>query len=481
MIQSPTEAIQALFKTISSEQIVAIEVLPASGGDRTYYRVFSKKEGVDYTCIATCGRNIEEHKSFIKLSKFFADKGLPVPSILAVNEDASVYLQEDCGNDSLLQLVNKEGFTEKVYALYKDAVHSLAKLQTIGSALKTDLLKFDADAILHDLLYFKFYFLDTLSLNYSKQDLLKEFQALSNNTANLRPHTFMYRDFQARNIMVKEDKVCFIDFQGGLLGHPAYDVASLLYQAKAALPQDWKDKLWSEYYTAFNAHKPTDQKEFTSGYQSMVFIRMIQTLGAYGFRGLFERKSHFISSIQPALLQLKSFLNNYDLNDYPVFKNVLSEITKDEIIQKFKSVRANEHSNLVVHINSFSFIKRGYPMERSENGGGYVFDCRGILNPGRLEEFKTQTGRDKDVMTFLETKTQMGSFLQHIFDVVDVTVENYLERNFDHLTISFGCTGGQHRSVYAADALDKHLREKYNVKTVVHHMEQPFTTNPKYD
>lgn len=481
MTQSLTDAIKILFQSVSINPVNAVELLPESGGDRTYFRIFFQNENQEKTCIATYGENVEENKKFIQLSKFFTSHDVPVPKILAVNDDYTLYIQEDGGNDSLLDVLKRKGFTDEVYALYKSALKHLVTMQTKGAELRLELPAFNSEAILHDLLYFKFYFADAIHLKYSKTTLLQELDQLAKDNAALQPCMFMFRDFQARNIVVKDDKVCFIDFQGGMFGHPAYDVASLLYQAKATLTDEVKEKLFEDYYQYFNAEFPIDKQVFKDAYKRMVFIRSIQTLGAYGFRGLYEKKTHFLSSIKPALTQLKTFLSDYDCSEFPELQDLLFQVTSESTIQKFSSIEASEESKLVVQINSFSFIKRGYPEERSGNGGGFVFDCRGILNPGRLEEFKTQTGRDKDVKSFLETKTQMGSFLKSIFNVVDVTIENYLERDFDHLTVSFGCTGGQHRSVYAADALDKHLREKYNVKTIVHHMEQPFSTNPTYD
>ena len=129
---------------------------------------------------------------------------------------------------------------------------------------------------------------------------------------------------------------------------------------------------------------------------------------------------------------------------------------------------------LKIDIHSFSYKKGGIPKDSSGNGGGFAFDCRGILNPGRIDEYKAQTGKDKPVQDFLETKTEMPKFLDYIKNLISITIDDYVARNFEHLQINFGCTGGQHRSVYSAEKIAEFIREKYPQVTVtVHHDEQP--------
>jgi 8-oxo-dGTP pyrophosphatase MutT (NUDIX family) len=326
--------------------------------------------------------------------------------------------------------------------------------------------EFGKEAIMADLLYFKYYFLDALRKPYDKQKLIDDFEALSNYLTHTEYKYFMFRDFQSRNIFVKKDEsVHFIDYQGGMKGAPQYDVASMLWQARANLSDEWKEKLLLDYINALEKviHSPIDHTVFKSQYNGYVLIRLLQVLGAYGFRGLFERKAHFLTSIPLALTNLKWFNNNQSTGiALPEFKKVLDICVSDEIISQFTPLQADEKTALVIKINSFSY-KNGIPDDESGNGGGFVFDCRGILNPGRIEEFKTQTGRDKSVKDYLEQQTKMQEFLNSAFDIVDITVEDYLKRNFENLVISFGCTGGQHRSVYAADALARHLRNKFKV------------------
>jgi hypothetical protein len=257
-------------------------------------------------------------------------------------------------------------------------------------------------------------------------------------------------------------------------GAPQYDVASMLWQARANLPEEWKEKLLVDYMNVFEMliDAPLDKLIFRSQYNGYVLIRLLQVLGAYGFRGLFERKAQFLTAIPLGLCNLNEFFKNQSLGiAVPEFRKVLDICVSDEIIQLFTPTQATDQTKLVIKISSFSY-RKGVPQDESGNGGGFVFDCRGILNPGRVEEFKTQHGRDKAVKDYLEQQTQMLDYLNSVFDLVDMTVEDYIKRDFESLAVSFGCTGGQHRSVYAADALARHLRNKFKVKIELRHLIQ---------
>ena len=270
------------------------------------------------------------------------------------------------------------------------------------------------------------------------------------------------------------DAIHFIDYQGGMKGAPQYDVASMLWQARANLPDDWKEKLLVDYMNAFEGliDSTVDQNIFRSQYNGYVLIRLLQVLGAYGFRGLFERKAQFLTSIPLALKNLKWFFENQSLGiAVPEFRKVLNICIGDEVIDQFTPLQASEQTPLTVKICSFSY-RQGIPRDDSGHGGGFVFDCRGVLNPGRIEEFKTLHGRDKSVMDYLEQQTKMNEFLNSVYDVVDLTVEDYIKRGFESLMVSFGCTGGQHRSVYAADQLARHVRNKFKVKIDLRHCVQ---------
>jgi aminoglycoside/choline kinase family phosphotransferase len=399
---------------------------------------------------------------------------------LAISEDLMFYLQEDFGNVSLLNILEKEGFSKEVYGLFKKSLEALAQLHVQGDK---DLnynycltnTEFGKQAIMADLLYFKYYFLDALRKPYDKQKLIDDFEALSNYLTHTEFKYFMFRDFQSRNIMVREDQsVHFIDYQGGMKGAPQYDVASMLWQARANLPDDWKNNLLNDYMNSFEdiIGQSIDKNNFRSQYNGYVLIRLLQVLGAYGFRGLFERKAQFLTSIPLALGNLKEFFRHQSIGiSVPEFRRVLDMCMADEIIRQFTPTQATEATPLIVRINSFSY-RYELPEDNTGNGGGFVFDCRGLLNPGRIDTMKTQTGRDKEVIDYLEQQTKMSDFLNSVFDIVDMTVEEYIKRGFESLVVSFGCTGGQHRSVYAADALARHLRNKFKVKIELKHRVQ---------
>ncbi len=464
--------IKKLYKTIHTQDWDQIQKIPQSGGDRIYFRIIQG----DQSWIATYNTNIRENDTFIYFAGHFYAKGLPVPNVLAISEDHSIYLQADLGTVSLLEVLEKEGKTDYVFGLFQKSLKALAKLQVQGGqgldySYCLTSHEFGKHSILTDLLYYKYYFLDTLQYPYDKQTLIDEFELLSDQLASKQFNHFLFRDFQSRNIIVNNDEVYFIDFQGGMQGGLSYDVASLLWQAKAELPNEWKEKLLDYYIQEVQQLLPTpiDTVQFKKQYNGFVLLRLLQVLGAYGFRGLFERKAHFLTSIPLGLNNLKNFLQVYKLDkDTPVFAGILDWMVGEEVIQRFVPPTANEQTLLVITINSFSY-KKGLPKDDSENGGGFIFDMRGILNPGRYEEYKKLSGLDKPVQDFLEQNTKMNTFLNSVWDLIDITVENYLTRDFESLQINFGCTGGQHRSVFAAEQTARHLKNKYKVKVDLTH------------
>ena len=476
-MQEMINAVSQLYKSWAGKEPAQVDTLPQSGSDRRYFRLYND-EGE--TFIATHGLNVPENEAFIYFADHFRIKRLHVPEILAVSYDKTIYLQEDFGNVSLLNILEKKGFTTEVYGLFKESLNQLARLQVIGDeglnykkCLTNE--EFGKQAIMADLLYFKYYFLDALQRPYDKQKLIDDFEALSNYLTHTEYKYFMFRDFQSRNILVTNDEhVHFIDFQGGMKGAPQYDVASMIWQARANLPDEWKNNLLEDYMNSFETiiENTIDRDVFRSQFNGYVLIRLLQVLGAYGFRGLFERKAQFLTSIPLALKNLKWFFENQSLGIVlPEFKRVLTICTEDEIIERFTPMQVDENTPLVVRICSFSY-RKGIPEDATGNGGGFVFDCRGIENPGRYDDYKEYHGRDKSVMEFLERQTKMQTFLNSVYDIVDISVEEYVKRGFNSLAVNFGCTGGQHRSVYAADALARHLRTKYKVKIELCHREQ---------
>ncbi len=470
------ELVQEYFKTVINEPIIQTENIPLSGGDRRYFRFYTAFKSY----IGCYNENVKENEAFFYFTNHFKKIDIPLPQIIAINSEQEIYILEDLGKESLLNNLEEKGFSEEVYGLYKKSLNALAKMQILGAenlnfdaALTTK--EFGKQAIMSDLLYFKYYFIDTLKIAYDKQQLLEDFDALANYLTKTEHKMFMFRDFQSRNIIVNNGDVFFIDYQGGMKGALQYDVASLLWQAKADLSEQWKTDLLEYYISVINELLPTPvQKDvFISQYNGYVIIRMLQVLGAYGFRGLFERKAHFLASIPLALRNLKWFLANRKVGlIVPTLDQILSQITDDQVIKRFETQKATETTPLIVKVKSFSYKKSGIPKDESGNGGGFAFDCRGILNPGRFEPYKKITGREKEVIDFLEQQTKMPDFMNNVFNIVDISVEDYLARGFDSLAINFGCTGGQHRSVYAAEQTARHLRNKYKVKVELEHVEQ---------
>ena len=468
-------ALEKLFDEHFGTKPDKIELLPVSGSDRRYYRLSNKK----HTAIGTHNSNTAENNSYFYFAQLFKKHEINVPEVYKVSKDKKFYLQQDLGGTTLFDLLLKDGFTDKVRKIYHQALEQLAKVQWMAGrecdfnqcfATK----QFDEKAIMADLLYFKYYFADLQKINYDKDLLITEMEQLSKELGRMQPKMLMYRDFQSRNIMLHDGKTYLIDFQGSMQGPPQYDIASFLWQAKAQLPEAWKEDLLNGYITAIN-NLPIarmDEIHFRRGYAQFVLLRLLQVLGAYGFRGLLQNKSHFLSSIGPALKNLDIFLStNPQTPAFPELRSLLEKLSSPEMQARYTQPLRGEDSKLEISVCSFSY-KNGIPKDKSSHGGGYVFDCRGILNPGRYPTYKHLTGHDEPVRQFLEFETRMPDFLQHVFGLVSISTEDYLERGFDHLSISFGCTGGQHRSVYAAEQTAAYLSNKYNIPITVAHLNE---------
>ncbi len=469
--------LSALFKQWANEAVQKIDTLPRSGSDRQYFRL----HGATRTAIGAYNPDERENRAFIGFTKHFYDKNICVPQIY--NEDLlqHIYLLQDLGDSTLfhqLQAARKANtFPDLVIPFYKKALTQLAFLQIEGGKeLDYDLCynksTFDRQSILWDLNYFKYYFLKLTKTTFNEQALEDNFHAFADDLLATDSDYFLFRDFQSRNIMLHNDELYFIDYQGGRKGALQYDVASLLWQAKADLPYSLREELLDFYIQTASQYIDIDKNIFIQKYYSYVLVRCLQVLGAYGFRGLYEKRMHFITSISFALKNLTWLLEHAPLPDLPVLRNALERMLKSDTVLSFSTPKPlPEKTNLTVSIKSFSY-KRGIPDDTSGNGGGFVFDCRAIHNPGRYEPYKKLTGRDLPVQQFLLEKSDILSFLNHVFSIVDSSVEMYLSRNFTHLAVNFGCTGGQHRSVYSADTLAKHLKEKYDVNVQVEHVEQ---------
>lgn len=474
-----------LFQNWSGENVEQIKVLPASGSDRKYYRI----KGETTTAIATYNPNFDENQAFINFTNHFKSKGINVPEIYATNLENDLYLQQDLGDLSLYQhlLSTRKGdeLTPELMELYQQSVEELAKIQLLGhQGLDYEnwcfqITEFDKTSMIWDLNYFKYYFLKVSGLSFDEVKLENDFQHLADYLSRANRAAFMFRDFQARNIMLFDNQPYLIDFQGGRRGAMPYDLASLLCQAKADIPFETRETLLQHYLKSANDLAKAnsiefDEAEFLTFYYPFVLIRAIQVLGAYGFRGLYEKKPHFLSSIPFAMKNISWVLDELDNQpkcDLKIsyLKNILLRLVSHQDWNQYLPKGNNE--KLTVTVSSFSY-KRGIPLDMSGNGGGHVFDCRAIHNPGRYQPYKKLTGRDQPVIDFLLSKSTISDFVENAKRIVIPSVERYIQRGFTSLMVSFGCTGGQHRSVYSCDQMAKFLRENYDVNVVVNHVEQ---------
>lgn len=470
-----TVILEKLFEDHFQKAPDSIEALAVSGSDRRYYRLTAGNT----TAIGTYNTNIAENNTFFYFTELLRKHQVCVPEVYAINKDRRAYLQQDLGSTSLFDLITKDGYTEANRKLYHKSLAQLAKMQWIAGR-EADYKQcfaskqFDEKAIMSDLLYFKYYFADLQNIPYDRSLLISEMELLSKDLGRVQPQTLMYRDFQSRNIMVHEGKIFFIDYQGCMQGPPQYDLASLLWQAKAQLPEAWKEDLLNGYISSLaDLHVPRmDEIHFRRGYVQFVLVRLLQVLGSYGFRGLLQHKAHFITSIGPALKNLDSFLSNHPQTPaYPELRSLLEKVSSKDMQDRYATVGADKEPKLEVQICSFSY-KAGVPKTASVHGGGFVFDCRGILNPGRYTAYKHLTGNEELVRQFLERETKMPDFMNHVYALVAINVEDYIARGFEQLSVSFGCTGGQHRSVYAANQLALHLKARYNISVTVTHLNE---------
>ncbi|MFN8258905.1 MAG: RNase adapter RapZ [Bacteroidales bacterium] len=462
-----------LVKKWSGEEAVNIIELPESGSYRRYFRLFTNSK----TVVGVINKDEKENRAFIEFSKHFRSKGLPVPEIYADDLKNDIYLQEDLGDTTLYSWLSnvKKGieFSDDIILVYKKVLDELLKFQVKGAegfnySYCYPRAAFDKQSMMWDLNYFKYYFLKLAKIPFDEQDLENDFQRFTDFLLEADCNYFLYRDFQSRNVMLKDNIPYFIDYQGGRKGALQYDLASLLYDSKADIPQETRNELKNYYVEALDRIKPGSADTFNHFYAGYSLIRLLQAMGAYGFRGFYEKKTHFLQSIPYAVQNLEYLLDAGNLpSEFNELWAVLRRLTKSEELSKFK----NQDRKLKVQVFSFSY-KKGLPTDDSGNGGGFVFDCRAIHNPGRYDEFLKLTGRDQEVIDFFEKEEEMTQFLQSVYQVVDQSVEKYLKRGFTNLMLSFGCTGGQHRSVYAAEQTSKHLKLKFDINIVLNHREQ---------
>ena len=445
-----------------------VEKLLQSGSNRQYFRIYAQKE----TIIGVYAQDIKENIAFFSFTNFFLSQNIKVPKIISIDKSKQYYLLEDLGDVTLFSFLTSHRYNdsveETVITYYKKVLTALPLLQ-FSANKGIDFSKcypratFDRQSMLWDLNYFKYYFLKLLNIPFDEQLLEDDFHCLIDFLLETKQEYFMFRDFQSRNIMIHNDDIYFIDYQGGRKGPLQYDVASLLYDGKADLSPELREELLQFYLDRLSDQFSVNKEEFCKYYDAFVLIRILQALGTYGFRGYYEKKTHFILSIPYAIKNLKYLLKKFTFSSrIPTLTDAISRI----IESNFTISMSLPKDTLTVTINSFSY-KKGVPQDVTANGGGFVFDCRALPNPGRLLEYKSATGKDKIVIDYLEKMEEVELFKNLTNQLVSQAVENYLARSFSHLMVSFGCTGGQHRSVYFAEKLAEYIKNQYDIVNVV--------------
>jgi aminoglycoside/choline kinase family phosphotransferase len=464
-----------LFESHFGEKVISMTPLRAHGSERKLYRMLSKNRSV----IGVANADRAENVAFVEFSRHFRKEGLPVPEIYHEDLDQGLYLEEDLGDvtlfEAMVQARNESNkFPAKIFDIYKKVVQILPKFQiNAGKSLNYQVCypraSFDRKSMMWDLNYFKYYFLKLAKIPFNEQALEDDFERFTDFLLQTKHDYFLYRDFQSRNIMIREGEPYFIDYQGGRRGALQYDIASLLFDAKADIPFEIRDKLLQLYLDATSEFEAIDREEFIKFYYGYVLIRIMQAMGAYGFRGFYERKTHFLQSVPYAIRNLEFVLRTTELPvEAPALMEILHSLVRSTRLREIADVQLP----VTVRIHSFSY-KEGLPKDDTGHGGGFIFDCRALPNPGRLDEFDRKTGNDPEVVAFLENSEEVHSFMTRVRDLISQVVENYQQRNFSHLSVAFGCTGGQHRSVYCANRLAKYLREKYQVNVEVLHRDLP--------
>jgi aminoglycoside/choline kinase family phosphotransferase len=422
----------------------------------------------------------EENAAFLAFSHHFRRHGLNVPEIFGEDLDHGAYLEQDLGNTTLFDFLsaNRSGETiaPQPVEFYRKVVSELPRFQIeAGRDLDYSVCyprgSFDRQSINWDLNYFKYYFLRLAGIPFNEQSLEDDFDRLTNLLLEAPNDFFLYRDFQSRNVMLHHGQPYFVDYQGGRKGALQYDIASLLFDAKADLPPDLRQQLLDAYLEALSNHIKLDREAFLRSYDAFVYVRIMQALGAYGFRGFYERKAHFLQSVPYALKNVRWLLHNARLPiEIPTLLTAFQNVLGSPKLLALAPPAHPQTKNLVVRIFSFSFHNE-IPKDDSGNGGGFIFDGRSLPNPGREERFKQLTGKDAPVIDYLNQQESVHKYLANVTSLVDATVASYQQRGFKNLMVSFGCTGGQHRSVFLAEHLAKRLRGQSDVEVDVRHLE----------
>lgn len=470
------EILKSLVTDLFQETPIEITKLPQSGSPRVYYRIsFHDRQPV----IGVYNSDVKENEAFFGFTESFKSNKIAVPEIYFIAPDRQYYIIEDLGDVILFEFLKQDrtpdGLGEATIEWYKKVLEELPKIQLLNEqdidfSLCYPRAAFDRQSMNWDLNYFKYYYLKLVHAPFDEQELEDDFNKLIQFLSEADAQYFMFRDFQSRNVMLHQDKPYFIDYQGGRRGPLQYDLASLLYDGKADIPESTREELYYYYIDQLARYIEVDKAEFETHYIGFVLIRIMQALGAYGYRGYYEKKSHFLQSIPYALRNIRYILRNKTLPiSIPTLWNLLDFISKEENVP----LSSEQSKHLTITIQSFSF-KVGIPTSESSHGGGFVFDCRFLPNPGRVPEYREYNGTDYCVQEYLSQYDVVEQFKKSVEEIVVMAVDNYIEREFQQLMINFGCTGGQHRSVYFAEWLTKTLQEKFpQIQINLNHIQFP--------
>jgi aminoglycoside/choline kinase family phosphotransferase len=467
-VSDPLDVLRGLFRA-KFDADASLAPIRAEGSNRRIYRL----SGGGRTAVGVLNDDAKENRAFIEFSKHFFKNGIPVPEFYAENSDTTAYLEEDLGDTTLFQFLGKRrtaaGFPPEVVSAYRDVVRWLPKIQIVAGRTVNDRWcyprkSFDKRSMLWDLNYFKYYFLTLGCVAFHEERLEEDFAVFAKYLLAADRTYFLCRDFQSRNVMLKDGKPYFIDYQGGRRGALQYDIASLLYDAKADVPFELRDELLDMYIAEASKHATINKNEFKKFFPGFVLIRIMQAMGAYGLRGFHEKKPLFLQSIPYAIRNIERVLLTSGLPvEVPELMGVFKRLVGSSALRQFGAAKLK----LTVRIQSFSY-KGGMPKSDTGHGGGFVFDCRCLPNPGRQIQFQTQSGLDAPVVAFLSKEDAVDRWARSAFSLVDQAVEDYGRRNFTDLFVAFGCTGGQHRSVYMAERLAKYLKDQNVIATVTH-------------
>lgn len=489
------DQLKSLYKSLTGHSPSGIIPLSQAGSNRRYFRMFPENV-FESSLIGVVGTSAEENIAFCSLAKEFRLRGINVPEVYAVSDDNLRYIQQDLGDISLFSEIRRGresggDYDDREKQLVEKVIRMLPDIQFRMDSqdiykMCYPLEEMDADSVMFDLNYFKYCYLKLTGIEFNELKLQQDFERIIDDILLVDEYGFQYRDFQARNIMLKDGTPYFIDFQGAREGPIYYDLVSFLWQASSRFSDSFREEMVDAYFSSFSKYFCMEEDKFKSNLQIFVLFRTLQVLGAYGFRGMWERKKHFLDSIPLALKNLRDAIDRGAADNYPYVKELALQLTQSvdkasktssntqELITGDTTYLRKAEEPLVVRVFSFSF-KKGIPQDDSGNGGGYVFDCRSTHNPGRYDQYKPLTGLDQPVIDFLEEDGEILQFLDSVYRLADFHVQRFIDRGFTNLMFSFGCTGGRHRSVYSAQHLAEHINSKFGIEVRVTHREQNIT------